>query len=313
MPALGLSMALTASAANTATNTSNPSTDHAAATVTAPAPHGANAPRADSGHHDRNASASMAGAKTAVVGDFPASKLIGERIVNGQNERLGKIKDLIVDTTNGKVQYAVVSFGGFLGMGDKLFAYPLQNFQPASDGDHLVLNVDKERLKAAPGFDEKSWPDFNRGDYRAQVDKYHGNHATAPDGTQVNAPEIRFARASQMLKADVKDSINKDIGDVKDMVVNMKDGSVHYVVVKFDRAWNPVDKLVALPIRAFKSEGRNGKDLVYVASRDELQNAPSFDKNRWPDVNRDDRFRADVDRYDQNWANRSDNGRTVKR
>lgn len=310
MPALGLSVALTANAADTATPMGNRTRDNAPA-VTAPSPHGGAHAATDTSRNDRHAGTDAAATRIASVNDIRASKLIGERIVNDRNERLGKVKDLIVDTTNGKVQYAVVSFGGFLGMGDKLFAYPLQSFQPARDGDHLVLNVDKEKLKAAPGFDDKNWPDFNKGDYRARVDTFHGTDKNS--GTQVTAPDVRFARASQMLKADIKDSINKDIGDVKDMVVNMQDGRVHYVVVKFDRAWNPVDKLVALPIRAFKAEGRNDKDLVYVASREELQRAPSFDTNHWPDVNRDDRFRADVDRYDQTWNNRGGNGRTVTR
>jgi len=295
MPAIGLSMALSANAANAPATSANRATDNPPA-ATAPSPHGSSAARTDT--------AAMPD-KAAAATDIPASKLIGEKVVNDQDERLGKIKDLIVDTTNGKVQYAVVNFGGFLGVGNKLFAYPLEKFQQARDGDHLVLNVDKEKLKGAPGFDEKSWPDFNKGDYRGQVDRYHG--------AQANAADVRYARASRMLKADVRDSINKDIGDVKDLVVNMKDGRVHYVVVKFDRAWSPNNKLVALPMRAFKAEGRNDKDLVYTASRDEIQHAPAFDKNRWPDVNRDNRFRADVDRYDQTWAGRGDTGRTVKR
>jgi hypothetical protein len=75
---------------------------------------------------------------------------------------------------------------------------------------------------------------------------------------------------------------------------------VQFVVVEFDRAWNPIDKLVAMPLRALTSEDRDGTDLVYTASRDELKNAPAFKKSDWPDLT-SARFRGDVDRYDKQW------------
>jgi hypothetical protein len=155
-----------------------------------------------------------------------------------------------------------------------------------------VLNVDKEKMKSAPGFEDKSWPNFSTAGHRGEVDKFYGTKAT-----QANA---RFARATQILKGDVKDRSNKDIGDVEDMVVSLPSGQVSYVVLEFDRAWNPDDKLVAMPMKALKSEDGDGTDLVYQANRDTLKGAPSFDKNRWPDLV-DGKFRADVNRYEQSW------------
>jgi sporulation protein YlmC with PRC-barrel domain len=285
LPALGLTVAITGYAAGTQGDAAARSVDMKAAPgaaqsgrSTATTPPGAMKP------------ATMAG------GDIRASKLIGKNLENLQGEDVGEIKDLVIDTANGKVHYAVVGFGGFLGVGEKHFAYPLDKFQAAGDRDRIVLNVDKEKLKDTPGFDKDKWPDFNRGDYRAQVDRYHKVQPA-------NASNMRFVRASQILDGDVKSTANNDIGDVEDLVVNLKSGAVRYVVVEFDRAWTPNNKLAAMPMRAFRSEDGDGTDLVYMASRDELANAPSFERNRWPDAN-DARFRADVDRYTENWRDR---------
>ncbi len=104
-----------------------------------------------------------------------ASKLIGEAVINRQHEELGKIHELVVDARDGHLAYAVLSFGGFLGMGNKLFAMPWKAFEFASTEHKLVLNVDKEKLKAAPGFDKDAkWPDFADRTWGASIYNYYG-------------------------------------------------------------------------------------------------------------------------------------------
>lgn len=89
-----------------------------------------------------------------------STSIEGIDVKNPAGENIGKIKDLMIDWTSGKVAYAVLSFGGFLGMGDKLFAVPLESFEfdTADENDRIVLNVDKEHLEDAPGFDKDHWP-----------------------------------------------------------------------------------------------------------------------------------------------------------
>lgn len=86
-----------------------------------------------------------------------ASELKGANVYNPQGENLGTIKDLMIDTVTGRVNYAVLSFGGFLGLGDKYFAVPVQALT-IDIKDNIILDVDKERLKNAPGFDKNNWP-----------------------------------------------------------------------------------------------------------------------------------------------------------
>jgi len=110
-----------------------------------------------------------------MYGVVPASKIIGEAVVNRQNEDLGKIHDLVIDAKEGRLAYAVLSFGGFMGMGNKLFALPWKALQFAETENKLVLNVDKEKLKAAPGFDKDAkWPNFADRTWGTTIYKYYG-------------------------------------------------------------------------------------------------------------------------------------------
>jgi sporulation protein YlmC with PRC-barrel domain len=88
-----------------------------------------------------------------------ATTIIGDKIVNTAGEQLGTIKELMIDLDGGLIAYAVLSFGGILGMGDKLFAVPWEAFTIDTDNHTFILNVDKEVLENAPGFDKDNWPD----------------------------------------------------------------------------------------------------------------------------------------------------------
>ena len=110
-----------------------------------------------------------------MYGVVSASRIIGEAVVNRQNEDLGRIHELVIDAKEGRLAYAVLSFGGFMGMGNKLFALPWGAFEFANTENKLILNVDKERLKAAPGFDKDArWPDFADRTWGKSIYKYYG-------------------------------------------------------------------------------------------------------------------------------------------
>ena len=101
---------------------------------------------------------SSSGPGPALMG---ADTLIGDSVVNGQEENLGDIKEIMLDMRSGQVAYAVLSFGGFLGMGEKLFAVPWQALHLDTVNKRFVLDVDKQRLSSAPGFDPDRWPDMS--------------------------------------------------------------------------------------------------------------------------------------------------------
>ena len=108
-------------------------------------------------------------------GVVSASKIIGESVVNRENENLGKIHELVIDAKEGRLAYAVLATGGLMGMGQRLFAMPWSAFEFANTEEKLILNVDKEKLKAAPGFDKDAkWPDFADKTWGGTIHDYYG-------------------------------------------------------------------------------------------------------------------------------------------
>jgi len=106
-----------------------------------------------------------------------ADTLIGDSVVNAQEEDLGDIKEIMLDMQTGQVAYAVLAFGGFLGMGEKLFAVPWQALHLDTVNKRMVLNVDKERLKNAPGFDKDAWPDMSDISWANGIHSFYGTDA----------------------------------------------------------------------------------------------------------------------------------------
>jgi sporulation protein YlmC with PRC-barrel domain len=107
---------------------------------------------------------------------FRTSDLIGMKVWNSKGEDLGKIDDLVVDGPTGKIRYAALSHGGFLGMGDKLFAVPWDQFKLSRDvaknRTDLVLNVSLATLEKAPGFNKDNWPTMGVNDWQ-HIDQYY--------------------------------------------------------------------------------------------------------------------------------------------
>ncbi|KTD16198.1 PRC-barrel domain-containing protein [Legionella jordanis] len=103
-----------------------------------------------------------------------ADQVIGVEVKNQQGENLGKIEALMLDKFEGKVSYVVLSFGGFMGMGDKLFAMPWSIFKYDENKGCFVISVDKETLRNSPGFDKNHWPDMSNPTWGANINKYYG-------------------------------------------------------------------------------------------------------------------------------------------
>ncbi|HKO88432.1 MAG TPA: PRC-barrel domain-containing protein [Burkholderiales bacterium] len=103
-----------------------------------------------------------------------ASKIIGTDVLNRQGEDLGDIKELVLDPGSGDISYAVISFGGVMGMGDKLFAVPWKALKLDTTKNNFVLDVDRERLKSAPAFDVDRWPDMANAQWNNDVHAYYG-------------------------------------------------------------------------------------------------------------------------------------------
>jgi len=102
-----------------------------------------------------------------------ASEIIGMEVRNNENEKLGKVEDLIVNLGAGHVSYAILSMGGVLGIGDKLVLVPVSEFVYGLSDKKLVLNTSKDVLKNAPRFEKGKWPDLNDPQWDADAHTYY--------------------------------------------------------------------------------------------------------------------------------------------
>jgi hypothetical protein len=126
------------------------------------------------GIYQRNSGASSSpGPGPALMG---ADTLIGDSVVNASEETLGDIKEIMLDMQTGQVAYAVLAFGGFLGVGEKLFAVPWGALHLDTVNHRFVLNVDKARLQGAPGFDAGAWPDMSDMQWARQIHTFYGTN-----------------------------------------------------------------------------------------------------------------------------------------
>ncbi len=103
-----------------------------------------------------------------------ATSIIGTNVVNPEGESLGSIKEIVIDPRIGRVAYVVVSFGGFLSLGEKLFAIPFSAFEYNAALNEYILDVPKELLSDAPGFDADRWPAMSDEKWNRDVYEYYG-------------------------------------------------------------------------------------------------------------------------------------------
>ena len=138
---------------------------------------------------------------------------------NPQGQDLGDIKDVVIDRSTGRITYAVVSFGGFLGPGERLFAIPWGAFsQATNDRNTFILDVSKERLSNAPGFDQNNWPQMASRDWVSNLSTYYNvppywTATTASPMTSAMVKSVDTAQRTITLQVDERTLQNLQAGD----------------------------------------------------------------------------------------------------
>jgi hypothetical protein len=103
-----------------------------------------------------------------------ASTLDGDRVRNSAGDDLGIVDEIMIDIPSGRVAYVVLSFGGVLGMGNKLFALPWESLRVDEDEKCFICDVDRQTLENAPGFDKNNWPDMAESAFASRVYAHYG-------------------------------------------------------------------------------------------------------------------------------------------
>jgi len=233
--------------------------------------------------------------KTAVkdaVKELPfvhkASEVIGSDVKNAAGEDLGKVEDLVLDPNGGTIEYGVLSTGGFLGMGDKLYAVPfslLRAPQVSEDSDlaYFTLDLDKAKLEGSPRFPKDKWPNVDEPAWRAEIDTYFGTRGRISAETLDAATRWHLVRASDVIGEDVNNPGDDDLGDVKELVLDPQRGRVTYFVLSSGGFLGLGDKLFAIPWEELDVLRKDKGDLRLVLDVDKarLEKSPEYKEAEW--------------------------------
>lgn len=205
-----------------------------------------------------------------------ASNLIGKDVIGSGKRKIGEVKDLIVNVNTGDVRYALLDFDpGFLSS-DKLFAVPLSKLAVSADGKTLsYAGLSREQLKKA-GVGRKDWE--RAVDNRRYIEGLDTNYGFKPP-----AGTARSFRASELIGKDVESRSGKDIGEIRELVVDVRAAKVRYAVLAFDPGWMTAEKLYAFPLNVFKMTGKDA--LTLDVDKSMIQSMRNFDASRWSNLN----------------------------
>jgi len=102
-----------------------------------------------------------------------SADIIGKNVLGANKDKLGKIEEIVLDKVSGQVRYAVLSFGGFIGMGTDFYPLPWKSLSFCTSHDAFETQLTEDKLKSAKGFDKDNWPDFADETYSRSVNDYY--------------------------------------------------------------------------------------------------------------------------------------------
>jgi sporulation protein YlmC with PRC-barrel domain len=218
------------------------------------------------------------------------STLTGREVQDPKGAKIGEIEDVVIDAASGQIAYAVLSFGGFLGLGESWVAMPWRSLQTMDRGQTFTLNMSEEQLKNAPKFDPKQWPDMEDLHWGDTIHAYYGqkpywHQQMPPTAAHENAepPQFQLLRSEQALRHEVINTRGQRIGHIEDIVIDTALGDIAYAVLSFGGFLGVGEKWFAVPWSAFESSA-GFRTLTLDVSKEALEKAPGFDKDDWPEM-----------------------------
>jgi sporulation protein YlmC with PRC-barrel domain len=207
---------------------------------------------------------------------------MGDKVISTEGEDLGKFEDLMIDLAEGRIAYAALSFGGFLGMGDKLFAIPWKALTLRVHEHAFVLDIPKEVLENAVGFDKDNWPATSR-ESLSSIYNYYGYQPYWQTETTRSryADNAGFLRANKIRGEKVYNRENDHIGKIEDIMIDLQDGRIAYAVILHGGLLGIGSKHIPIPWQAF-SLAEHDNAFVVDIPKEILDKAEGLDKDKWP-------------------------------
>lgn len=216
-----------------------------------------------------------------------SSELIGMKVVSQDGVGLGKIEDIVVHS-GGRAAYAVLSFGEWHGIGDKLFAMPwtvLRTIELDStkkdSARSLVLPLNRERLKTAPGFDKRNWPVFANPEWTKDVDTFYAgdvNPNTASPAIEATSRLAHFTwRVTELKGTNVLSPDAVTLGDIRELAIDST-GRVMYATLSVGGFLGIGDRVVPVPWDMLKftlgGEKSDKMSITLACTKKQLELAP---------------------------------------
>ncbi len=221
------------------------------------------------------------------------SELLGANVNDFNQEDVGSMNDLIVNLSNGRVIFATLASGGFLGLGEETYPVPLSAFRYLSDTDEVIVNIDEAQLVGAPGFDS-DWPDVTDARYDVEVEQFWRNLGTnvVPARTVAGVRSVSgtVVKASNLLNSSLFNPEGENLGDIDDLLIDLGSGQVRYVIVAIGGFLGLGEELRAIPLRAFDLDTRGVFDdtaaATFILGVDQavLEQAPTFNADAYPNT-----------------------------
>jgi sporulation protein YlmC with PRC-barrel domain len=226
--------------------------------------------------------------------------LIGKQVKNRAGTVLGKVEDYVINVKDGSIVYGVLQHGDTLGFGGKLFAVAPQAISLADDQKAVILDVEKDDLEKATGFDANRWPtepdtrwgkkppptkdDVKKDEPRK--DEVKKEDAKKDDAKKDEEKAAHLRRVTSLMGAAVKSNNGEDLGSIQGIVFDLKKNHVLYAGMSYGGVAGIGSKYFAVPWEALTLESPTLKagDRAFVMNftKTELDSATGFDNKAWP-------------------------------
>jgi sporulation protein YlmC with PRC-barrel domain/osmotically-inducible protein OsmY len=234
----------------------------------------------------------LADSKPVLAGAATASDLIGMRVENPQGDKLGEVQEIAVDLESGRMIQMILTTGGFLGIGAEKSAVPPASLVLDGERQFLQLDAGKEKLEAAPPFDNSKWSEAFTHERLAASYEHFGESSSLDFVDGADQPESRFTipesrlegvqHASKIVGMKVTNLQDEVLGDISEIMFDSAAGRILALVVDSGQYIGIEGGLSAIPATEFRFS-TDRESLVIDTSKEALAAAPHFKSDRWPD------------------------------
>ncbi len=211
--------------------------------------------------------------------EFQASGIVGRGVQNHEGQYLGVIRDLMIDPHDGGVALAILSHGGVLGISTKFVAAPFSAFTFNPAKGVYVLDMSREKLDAAPGFDRGQWPKYADRAWETEVYRYYGETPVWGDSDMAMAAGHGSAyRFTEIRGTTVRNPQGEKLGFIRDLVVD-SEGHVPEAVLSHGGFLGIGTKWVAVSLNDLQFDTAK-HSFVLAWTKERLDAAPAYNQSK---------------------------------